>query len=89
MFTEDVTNFIDTSDFADCATIDGVSVNGIFDREYIEVGDVSSLHPTFYCAWEDVTEVARGESVSLGDESYTVFDVQRDGIFCLLVFHNA
>ncbi len=89
MFTEDTANFIDTSDFADCATIAGSTVNGIFDREYIEVGDVSSLHPTFYCAWEDVSTVVQGNAVSLNTESYTVFDVQRDGIFCLLVFHNA
>lgn len=88
-FAEDVTDFLDTDEWADIATIGGSPVNGIFDREYIEVHEVDSMRPTFYCAWDDVSSASQGDTVAVNSENFTILDIQREDIFCLLVLHNA
>ena len=88
-FTETVTDFLDVDEFADEATIGTSTVNGIYDRQYIEVNGVDSLTPTFYCALSDVSSVVQGDSVAVNSLSFTVADVQREEPFCLLVLHNA
>lgn len=88
-FTEDISDFIDTNDFADVAVINAADVEGIFDRNYVEVGDVDSLRPTFYCSLVDVDAVVQGDSVVVNDTSFTVADKQPEAPFCLLVLHDA
>jgi len=88
-FAENIADFIDTDEFADEATIGGSSVNGIFDRTYVDVNDVDSLRPTFYCDLADVSIVVQGDSVVVNSASFTVADKQPDEPFCLLVLHDA
>lgn len=88
-FAEDVTDFLDTLEFADAAIVAGSTVNGIFDREYVEVNEVDSMRPTLYCAWDDVSSASQGDTVAVNGENFTILDIQREDIFCLLVLHNA
>jgi len=88
-FEESISDFIDVDEFADEALIDNECVNGIFDRVYVNVGEVDSLKPTFYCALSDVVDLVQGGSVVVNDDSFTLADKQPEEPFCLLVLHDA
>lgn len=88
-FDEDITDFLDTDEFADVATVAGSVVNGIFESVYIEVNGVDSLRPTFYCGLSDVALAVQNDAVVVNGDSYTVLDIQPETPFCLLVLHNA
>lgn len=84
MFTEDLTEFFSTNDFAVTATLDGtVSVNGIFDNASSPIAggevDVEGSIPTFTCAAADVPAVANGQTIVISDTTYTVVAVHPDG----------
>jgi len=85
MFTEDLTEFFDTNSFAVAATIDGATVNGILDKEYVEVSagrvDIVGYKPTFTCATSDVSDVDNGTMVSISGESeiFTIAHIENDG----------
>lgn len=78
-FTEDLTAFFDTSDFAITATVGGSSVNGILDSEFVEVGDVEAARPVFMCASSDVPSVTHGTTVVASGTTYKVIGIEPDG----------
>ena len=84
MFTEDLTEFFSTSDFAVTATLAGsTSVNGIFDNASSPIAggevDVEGTLPTFTCAAADVPAVAAGQTLSVNGTTYTIVAVHPDG----------
>lgn len=83
-FDEDLTEFFDTDDFAVTATYNGsVTVNGIFDHEYVEVfgGDAGheSALPVFTCRTADAPNAAHDDPLVVDGNNYTVRQVQDDG----------
>ena len=88
-FTEDLTTFFDTDDFADQATItpdggDPFTVNGIFDEGYQEnsrgLVDVSSKDTKLRCASSSsVDALEHGDQVVINSQTYTVLQVKPDG----------
>lgn len=76
MLTENFGIFFNPEIFGTAATVGGASVNGILDREYVEVEtgnfQISGYKPTFTCATEDVASVAVGDAVVADGTSYTV-----------------
>ncbi len=84
-FTEDHTAFLDTDDFATAVTVGGVSVNAIFDAEYVEVGfdgvSVESVWPVLHCDETDaaVAAAVQGTTAVVNSVNYTVAEVRPDG----------
>ena len=81
MFTEDITAFFDTDDFAVDATLQGVAVKGIFDEGYVEpLGNVvEGAAPQFQCAAASVPSVAHGQSLVIGARTFKIVGIEPDG----------
>jgi hypothetical protein len=82
-FTEDLSEFIDTDDFADTATISGLSttVDGIYDRELVDLDSgVAGWRSVLIVATSDVTDVVIGATVDIDGLSttYTVTQKRKD-----------
>jgi len=81
-FTEDFTVFLNTADFAVTGTLNGVSVNGIFDRAFevatAGVGFASS-NPGFQLSSSDVPASPVGKTLVVNSTSYTVVEAHPDG----------
>ncbi|HAF43432.1 MAG TPA: hypothetical protein DCK83_00420 [Gallionellaceae bacterium] len=78
-FTEDTAAML--ADFGVTATLDGVSVEGIFDN-----GSTSGLsnmmlgsNPTFTCRSADAPSSKRNKTLVVGSVSYTVREIKEDG----------
>lgn len=87
-FTEDLTPFFETADFATAATYNGATtVNGIFDREYIEpLGNiVEGTAPVFMCALADLPSVDHDDTLLIGATTYKVKGVEPDGTGVVLL----
>lgn len=83
-FTEDLTGFFSTSDFAITATLAGsISVAGIFDDAATAIaGGEAALEgsvPTFTCRLADIPDVAVEQTLLVGTTEYTVISVHPDG----------
>jgi hypothetical protein len=79
-FTEDLTEFTDTDDFGTAVTLDGSPVNAIFDREYLEDGQVSGRVPMLKGREADFSGATEGTStVVINAVTYVVEVIQPDG----------
>lgn len=78
-FTEDLTVFFDTGDFAVAATLQGgTTVNVVFDRDYVEAVDrVSTTDPVCMARVADITASNVGQTLVISGTTYTIRDVQR------------
>lgn len=78
-FTEDMTDFFDTNDFADTITVDGDSVNAIYEEQYVDftVGGAQyhGVMPTITGARADI-EGKNGTTVVVNSTNYTIVDIQ-------------
>lgn len=75
-FTENISEFFDSDDFATAATYGASTVYGIFDNEYADdlggtVG-VEGSNPTFTCAAADVAGIKDGDAITINATSYKV-----------------
>ncbi|MCP4228734.1 MAG: hypothetical protein GY771_01115 [bacterium] len=81
-FTENISDFFDTDDFAVAATWNAQTVNGIFDNEYFDepggVG-IEGSTPVFLCAAADVNGIAHDDDITINGTAYKVVGVQPDG----------
>ena len=88
MFTEDLTAFFDTDDFAIAATLQGsaTAVNVIFDAAHLEALGVSSANPVALCKAADVSDADIGKTLTIDAVVYTIRDRQPwdDGATVLL-----
>ena len=79
-FVEDFAPFVNTADFGSAATWNGATVNGIFDRAYIDpLGNVEGYGPVFQCPAADVPTVAHGDTLIVNSAVYVVRGVEPDG----------
>lgn len=83
----DRASFLDVDEFGVAATYtpnggDPVTVNGIFDNEYEEVGfgdvGLESSSPAFTCRESDVTGVAQGDALVINSVNYLIRNPQPD-----------
>lgn len=88
-FTEDLSVFFDTDDFAVSAAFtprtggSSTTIKGIFDKEYVAVGDgaevaVAATQPIFQTATSGISN-ARGGSLVVAGITYTIVEVKPDG----------
>jgi len=77
---DDLDAFLDPdAGFGVDATVDGISVEGIFDAEYVESLEVEETAPAFTCKTSDVTSAAHGDAVVVNATNYTIAGVEPDG----------
>ena len=86
MFTEDLTEFLDTTyGFAVTATYNGsTSVNGIFDAEYFEpdagFAGIQSSQPVFLCRTVDVASASQQQTLVVASVTYKIVGIEPDGM---------
>ena len=86
-FTEDLTAFFDTDDFAVAATYDGsTTINVIFDAAYLDVNGIGGTNPTALCATADVAADPTGKTLVVNSVNYVIrgFEPQDNGATVLL-----
>ncbi len=81
--------FVGTDDFGVAATYtpsggSGVSINGIFDNDFIEIDagggvGVAMQQPRFHCRTADVSSAAEGDALVVDSVNYIIRIVQDDG----------
>jgi hypothetical protein len=82
MFNEDLSPFFSTAEFADDAILNGIRVQGIFDRKYVEAGagmGMSSTVPAFTLASADVPLDPIGKLLVIGGVTYAIAAHEPDG----------
>lgn len=83
-FTEDFDAFF--LDFGVDATVDGASVRGLFDNDYLTaLGVTAGSGPVLLCAAADVVGADQGDSVTIGAASYTITAKEPDGTGLVLL----
>lgn len=86
-FTETISDFLDTNDFAIAATYNGsTTVNGIFDAAYLDVNGIGGTNPTFLCATASVAADPTGKTLVVSSVNYIIrgFEPQDNGATVLL-----
>ena len=84
-------HMFNTAALGDTATIEGVSVTGIFDKEYLELLETAGSVPVFICSAQDLAAitptVARGTTVTINATAYTIknFEPENTGITKLVL----
>lgn len=82
MFAEDLTPFFSTAEFADDALLDGVAVQGIFERAYMTAGagmGMSSTAPAFTLPSSAVPASPVGKPLVIDGANYAVAATEPDG----------
>lgn len=78
-FTEDLTPFFSVAEFASSATLDGVSVAGIFDNQYIDALGVATRQPMFTLPTADAAAATTSSELVVEGVPYRVRSVEPDG----------
>lgn len=81
-FTENLSVFFNTDDFAVPATLNGSTINGIFNDENREAldGEVYSQMATFDCRESDLSASNIGDTLAItGEGSFVIREVMPDG----------
>jgi hypothetical protein len=78
MFTEDLSAFFSTADFAVAATHGGTDKNVIFEKSYLESLGVQSSKPAALGRKSDWLAVEQGDTVVIGAVSYVVAEFHHD-----------
>lgn len=92
---EDLSVFFSIDEFADVATINGSTVNGIFKKPHqMDVTESpfgwSSTGYMFVCQSSEVANVSQSDTVAINSVSYKVQDIQSDGTgVTALLLHKA
>jgi len=82
--TTDLDTFLDTTDFAVAATLNGTTaINVIFDAAYeavnLQTGEVEGAAPVAICKSSDVSGVSHGDTLDVNGTTYYVRGIQPDG----------
>lgn len=77
MFVENLAPFF--SDFAVTATLDGASVRGIFDNQYVDVLGVASRQPIFTLPTADAAAATQASVLVVEGVTYRVRTIEPDG----------
>ena len=81
-FIEDLTVFFKTSEFASNATLAGLAVTGIFEKDYIDLdagGSLAGTTPVFTLASSAVPANVAGATLVVGGVTYKVVEPMPDG----------
>lgn len=77
---DDLDVFLDPdAGFGVDATVDGISVEGIFDAEYVESLEVEETAPALLCKTSLISTAAHGDTVVIAGVNYTVKGIKPDG----------
>jgi len=76
-----------TDDFTVTATFNGGDLEGIFDKQYVEVGGIESRRPVFRCLTVTVNE---GDPITINGDNYSIVNTEPNGHGeLLMILQNA
>jgi len=79
MLTEDLTAFFDTDGIGDSAAIPGSTIDGVFDGDYVTVGNVEGYYPTFLCSDARAALITKNSTViTIKSITYTAISKRPD-----------
>jgi hypothetical protein len=78
MFTEDLSAFLQTGDFAVAATYQAATVNVIHERQFLEQLGVQTSAPTALGRKSDFATVAQGQTITIGSTTWTILEFRHD-----------
>ena len=80
MLTEDFSVFTDPVGLGDTAIVGAGTIDGIFSREYVEVGNIEGYYPTFLVSNVDAATITKKSTVlTLASVGYTAISKRPDG----------
>lgn len=86
----DTSDFFNTDDFAEFATVNNRRIKVIFDAQRVTYNtgyaDISSVTPTITVQSVDIKNVIQGHSVKLRNRNYTVNEVENDGTGIAVIY---
>lgn len=81
-FTEDISAFFDTDDFAVSATVGAATFSVIFDNAYLSAGGdaaIAGTQPMCHARTADVSGVSIGNTMTINSVAYVVTGLHPDG----------
>lgn len=78
-FTEDLSAFFQPGDWAETVTVDGRTLNAVFDAAHVVDLDVAGVRPMLTCPAAAVDGVLVGAAAVVRGLSYIVREIQSDG----------
>lgn len=79
-FEEDLSPFFAEQEFAEPATVAGITLSAIFDDGYQEDVEIEGVKPQLTCQSADLPPgLADGDAVTAAGKSYTVAGIRPDG----------
>lgn len=98
-FSEDLTVFFDTEDFADNATYtrnfyphpsaETTTISGVFNDDFVEFDGVMSSSPVFICAASDVNADPQDDYLTHAGTEYRIREFNPDGSGLILLILEA
>lgn len=81
MFTEDLSPFFSTADFASTAlwSVGPAAVEVIFDNEYFETLSTAGRQPVAWVRDAQLPTVATGQTLTINGTAYTIVGIEPDG----------
>lgn len=79
MFDENLSEFLDSDDFAVEALINEQPVNVIFENGYLELAGMQGVYPHILVRTVDLEGVAEGDTVVVNKTNYTFVYAEPDG----------
>ena len=81
--TNDLSSFLNTSDFATAATFGNATIDVILDREYLaqEVGGevaIEGTAPLVHARESDVSSASHGDTITISNVAYTIVGIEPD-----------
>lgn len=76
--TEDLSAFLDSTEFATAATYKSATVYVIFERQFLDQLNVQTSAPTALGKKSDFAAVVQGDAITIGSTSYTVATFEHD-----------
>lgn len=80
MLTENLAPFFNSSEFAKAITIGGIAKSAIFDNQALDAFGVNGTSPRITLPDSAAAGVVRGTAVVVDTVSYTVRDINSDGV---------
>lgn len=79
MFKEDLSEFFDSSELSEAATIGVSTVHGIMETQFVEVNGIEGVRPVFTCAANQVEKMVYKQTIEVAGITYKVAGRQPDG----------
>ncbi len=85
MIKENLSIFFNPNGLGDTALYGSAPINGMFERQFVEISNAEGYYPTFSCSTADVAQVPKGATLIIAGTNYTVKSKRPDGTGLTLI----